>query len=960
MAALIGLFAGALVGNLLWQDWGAALGGIVGFFAGVRFSAWRAQGVVDRSGAAARGPAPRASPASTGAGTVPDKEATLVRRLEALERRVAMLELAGGEGPEPAAVAPPAQPVVLVPPAEPAATSVSAEQAAGVPEANALAQVSLPSPELPETAPVVRAPPPAARANPLWSWLTGGNALTRVGVVVVFFGVAFLLKYFAEHFTVSIELRLAAVAGVGVALIALGLRLAGSRPGYGLSLQGAGAGILYLTIYAAFRPYGVLPDGPAVALLVAVATLTIGLAVRADSQPLAALAIAGGFLAPVLVGNDGNPLLLFGYFAVLNAAIFALAWSKSWRALNAVGFVFTFVLGLAWGYEFYAAAHFATVQPFLALFFVFYVAIAILNVRRAPVAVKDPVDGLLVFGVPLVGFALQAALVHEFRHGVAWSAVAIAAVYAVLFLAVRRGAGPGIPLLSRAFLALSVIFATVAIPFAFDDRYTAAIWAVEAAGVYWIGVRQQARFARAFALLVEVGAGIAFVFAGTPDAGDTPFANAHFTGAMLIAVSGLVTAYVGDRADVLSARECAWIPAAFGWGVLWWLAAGGIELVRHLPRAEEPHAVLAWVTAGVALALVLSPRLSWPRLASAGAVLLPAMAIAAYFDFDRARTTLHAMGWIVWPCAWIAHWRVLGWAESMGVAALGAKYPTLGAKGSAVSAKHAAVDIGKLLDGAHALSALALTVQIAWEASEWTGRWTGQGTAWTPCAAALPAIAYLWLVVRYRDLARWPLPMHRAAYTFGAGAPVAMLVVAWFFMVNLLSPGDVSPLPYVPFANPLDITLALALWASAAWAVRFAGVSERVLYRWLAAGAFVALNGIVLRTAHHWGDVPWRLSSMLASKPLQAALTLAWTLTALAAMVVASSRRLRTLWMFGAALLAVVVAKLFLVDLGALSGLPRVVAFLGVGVLLLIIGFVSPLPPAAREEGSRNDAPPAA
>ena len=59
--------------------------------------------------------------------------------------------------------------------------------------------------------------------------------------------------------------------------------------------------------------------------------------------------------------------------------------------------------------------------------------------------------------------------------------------------------------------------------------------------------------------------------------------------------------------------------------------------------------------------------------------------------------------------------------------------------------------------------------------------------------------------------------------------------------------------------------------------------------------------------------------------------------------------RLRTLWMLGAALLAVVVGKLFLVDLGALSGLPRVVAFLGVGVLLLVIGFLSPLPPAAPE-----------
>jgi uncharacterized membrane protein len=52
--------------------------------------------------------------------------------------------------------------------------------------------------------------------------------------------------------------------------------------------------------------------------------------------------------------------------------------------------------------------------------------------------------------------------------------------------------------------------------------------------------------------------------------------------------------------------------------------------------------------------------------------------------------------------------------------------------------------------------------------------------------------------------------------------------------------------------------------------------------------------------------------------------------------------------MVGAALLAVVVVKLFLLDLSALSGMPRVAAFLGVGVLLLIIGFVAPLPPPVR------------
>lgn len=122
---------------------------------------------------------------------------------------------------------------------------------------------------------------------------------------------------------------------------------------------------------------------------------------------------------------------------------------------------------------------------------------------------------------------------------------------------------------------------------------------------------------------------------------------------------------------------------------------------------------------------------------------------------------------------------------------------------------------------------------------------------------------------------------------------------------------------------------------------------------------FIALNGVVLRTAHHWADIPWRLGSLLASKPLQAALTLTWTATALSLMVAATKRQLRPLWMLGAGLLAVVVGKLFLVDLAALTGLPRVVAFLGVGVLLLAVGYLAPLPPAARDEGSSGDGGPA-
>src|SRR4030095_4683850 len=98
----------------------------------------------------------------------------------------------------------------------------------------------------------------------------------------------------------------------------------------------------------------------------------------------------------------------------------------------------------------------------------------------------------------------------------------------------------------------------------------------------------------------------------------------------------------------------------------------------------------------------------------------------------------------------------------------------------------------------------------------------------------------------------------------------------------------------------------------------------------------------VFRSVYQWLELPWRFSALLASKPLQAALTLTWTATALPLMLLAGKRALRPLWMVGAGVSASVGVKLFLVDLGALSGLSRVVAFLGVGVLLLVIGYLAP------------------
>ena len=84
---------------------------------------------------------------------------------------------------------------------------------------------------------------------------------------------------------------------------------------------------------------------------------------------------------------------------------------------------------------------------------------------------------------------------------------------------------------------------------------------------------------------------------------------------------------------------------------------------------------------------------------------------------------------------------------------------------------------------------------------------------------------------------------------------------------------------------------------------------------------------------------------------VQASLSMFWTVLALGVMVFATRRVSRALWFTGAALLGVTVIKLFLFDLSRVTGVERIVSFIGIGVLLLLIGYLSPLPPKGKTPG---------
>lgn len=108
---------------------------------------------------------------------------------------------------------------------------------------------------------------------------------------------------------------------------------------------------------------------------------------------------------------------------------------------------------------------------------------------------------------------------------------------------------------------------------------------------------------------------------------------------------------------------------------------------------------------------------------------------------------------------------------------------------------------------------------------------------------------------------------------------------------------------------------------------------------------FIWLNALLLRTLHHWIGVPYQFDTMSHSMLVQASVSVFWTLCALAMMIWATRRASRLVWFIGGALLAATVVKLFLFDLSHVTGIERIVSFIGIGLMLLLIGYFSPLPP---------------
>jgi uncharacterized membrane protein len=783
---------------------------------------------------------------------------------------------------------------------------------------------------MPEAEPVPEPMPfPEPPAIELPGWLKklwAGNPLAKIGIVLLFFGVASGLRLAVDYGLLPVQLRLLVAAAGGIALVVFGIAKARTeeRRNFGLAVQGGGFALLYLVGYFMLARYTMIGEGLAFGIFAALGVACVFLAARQDGPALAVLGLSGAFLAPVLAGGHADsPLPLFSYFALLNVFILTVDWFKSWRVLNIAGFIFTFAVGMAWAVEGYRTEHFLVTQIFVIIFLAAYSAMPVATaLLRAP-GLAGWREGMLLFGVPLVGAFLQAMLMEDSCYGLAWSALIGSLWYFALWALLFRRPEPEIRLVERSHLGIGLVLLTVAVPLAFDAQVTSAFWAAEGSAVLWFGVRQRRLLAQGTGLAMQLIAGIVLLLGWHALGHRLPVANDAVLGAFILALAGLFSARqlrMLEDEDGVQPRFSLPPLLPFVWAICWWLGTGLGEIDHFAPHALHAPYGLLFVAVTVLILEGFARFWHWPRIRAAASLLLVGMWLAALMALDRGGHPLAGMMALVLPLAFTLHYLLLAAHERRGTATFQAT-------------RHI---------GAWWLLLFALAVELAWQAQ----RHMLQPALWEFVAVVAVLAAGTALTAFGVRRGRWPFAVAAARYVpLGVAPPLLGLAVLLPWSNLHLSGADGLGWPYLPVLNVFDITQLAGLGALLVLARTCTEQNARWLRLLVGALAFISLSALAARITHHWGGVPFESGRLMDSLLFQALLTLFWTITAIGTMIHASRHGYRERWFGGIGLLGVVGAKLLLLDATGRGTLEWTATLIGVALLVLAASYFAPLPP---------------
>lgn len=879
----------------------------------------------------------------------------------------------------------------------------------------------------------------------LWAsatqWFFGENLVVRVGALVLLVGVVLLLKLASQYIEVSMPVRMALVALGGLVITTIGYRTTAKKRSYGLTLQGVGFAVIYLTVFASFKLYGLLPSTLTFGVLALLAGLTVMFSVWQNALPLAVLAFGGAFFAPILVSRpDGSVVMLFSYYLLLNIAVAVIAHYRTWKLLNALSLAVTFGLAYVWGFRAFsgnsAGAGWLSLRWQLLGLLVGHMALYLfIAVRYSQQVVsynqtllqmnrgvaKRPIlsiDSGLLFGTALLGFGLMASLLNDLPYHLAFASSALSAIYLSLGLWLlkhhrRSIAGDrqannqfdnSFELLIEASLALGCGFLALVIPLALSAKWISIGWAVQGAALVWLGARTQRRWTVYFGLALQAFSIVLLVGFDT--------LMRHWYGLLdQLSIPHQMSIVAASSTLPLTVLTACVLLSAFI------LRHGRANIAAAKPQAKaqpkpqpQPAAVktthkrfqqiadnaspsfVATVLVVVGFVLYLSAILSadpfWNNGGKTTSIKI-AVAMAVFLivgqlmhqrfvwrSMRKVSRLILPFAMMSWVLVCLTHVKV----ETV-IDLNDYHIKAFSGLGRYLLAMLGCLAIAKLL-GAWLLSRwhrdrldtsvdalvwfLVLIAMLTWMLQQVPFNYWQHAQELRAIVTILPTVLAVFglmsllLLPKLQALRARLLGWLQVDRLLKHSAYILVSITfIWSLSANFSLDGQLVGV-YLPLLNPLDLTLISILLYQSYVALKVDSNYRTIVLVICGLGAFMTVSSMLVRGfASVWGTPTWEHGAWSVSM-VQTGLTILWTVIAMVLMFLANKKVIRLVWFAGIALLTMVVAKLLLIDMSNTSAVLRVVSFIGAGLLMLVIGYLAPLPPkvAKPKSGKLNSGKP--
>jgi len=330
----------------------------------------------------------------------------------------------------------------------------------------------------------------------------GGKLFARVGIIALVLGIAFFLKYAFDNNWINEAGRVILGVIAGMALLGIGEKTVRKYPAYGQLISGGGIAVLYLSIFAAFSFYHLVPQFPAALFMILITAIGVALSIRHDSMPLIIWAIIGGFSTPFLINSGENQLFsLFTYVLLLDAAILFISVFKKWREVNFMGFIGTSIIFLSWIISHYSKDQLIPTMFFATLFFLIYsLSPLIYNlVRKEKSSAAE--QSLAIFSAAAYFFVSYALLNGDYHDFMGFFAFILALYYLIWSYSVRKST-PEDDDFFNILVFLAIGFVTLAIPIQFEKNIITLSWTIEALILFFLGIKTRLNLVKILSILL--------------------------------------------------------------------------------------------------------------------------------------------------------------------------------------------------------------------------------------------------------------------------------------------------------------------------------------------------------------------------------------------------------------------------------------------------------------------------